>query len=493
MSFTNWAPGEPNGGTIENHVHFWNNTERWNDESTGPHPGIVEHPGGPTAPLTATLTATAAPPAPVTGHALASLPANGGTLLFGGNHATSPQPFTYVLTGTTWTKQFSLLNPMVRSDHSLLLDPVRQNNLLFGGRNPLGTALADTWIWQSGQWTYVPLGVSPSPRSHHRMTFDPTSGTGLLFGGKDVAGQPLGDFWSWNGTGWTHLTPSLLPPARFAHGFAFDALRNRAVLTGGSDGTNRLADVWEWNGTAWTQALPTAIFGPGPRDQFAFAYDPRAERCVLHGGNNGNCLGDTWSWSGTDWALHLASTATPSPRTGHAMLHDASSNRLLAFAGGCGTTLTNDLWQLDLPVYWRQTIYGQGCVGTSGVPALTLAAGSTAILGTTMQFELANVPWSFSVSLGFIGFQRETLFGLPLPLPLDPLGLPGCSAHTAIDITATLSLPNPQGISTWAVVLPSLPQLLGSELNFQTLSLEAPAFPRWASVSNGLYVRCGNY
>ncbi len=485
-SFTAWLPGEPNNAGDEDYVDL--NTAGWRDTNgLAQLAGLVEHPGTSSPPIAATPIPTVATPSPLTGHTLAALPNNAGMLLFGGQHASSPQPFTYVLNATTWSKQFSLLNPMVRSDHSLTLDPIRQNNVLFGGRNPI--ALADTWTWQNGQWSYLPLAIAPSPRSHHRMAFDRAAGHALLFGGKDAAGQALGDFWSWNGTSWAQLTPPLLPPARYAHGLAYDELRQRTVLVAGTNGATRLADVWQWDGATWAQAATTAV-GPTARESFAFAYDPRAERVVLHGGESGGCVADTWSWGGASWTAHYAASLFPSARTGHALVHDPSANRLVLFGGGCGGNLTNVVWELKLPVFWRHATYGQGCVGTNGTPTLAMASGSTSVIGTTMQFEVANVGWV--VSFGFVGYQRETLLGMPLPLPLDIFGLPGCQALNSADLSAALPVPNAQFVSTWAVPLPNQTHLLGAELSFQALCFEPPGYPRWASVSNGLYVRCGS-
>ena len=111
-----------------------------------------------------------APPA-MSGHAIAPVPA-GGVLLFGGDTGTAYPILTFELHSGTWTQQFSILNPMVRAGHSLVLDPIRSNDVLFGGENPAGTALSDTWTWSgaaNGGWRYHPLLIAPSARSAHRI------------------------------------------------------------------------------------------------------------------------------------------------------------------------------------------------------------------------------------------------------------------------------------------------------------------------------------
>ena len=84
---------------------------------------------------------------------------------------------------------------MLRVDTPLLLDPMRQNSVLFGGRNPLGTALNETWAWANGQWSYLPLATGPTPRIGHRMLFDSVASVGLLFGGEGALGNARNDFW----------------------------------------------------------------------------------------------------------------------------------------------------------------------------------------------------------------------------------------------------------------------------------------------------------
>ncbi len=461
-------------------------SETW--ELTGPPPGL-------TADIAYTAIPTSATPAAVTGHALAALPTVG-SLLFGGTIATLPQPFTYILDNTTWSKQFSLNNPMPRTDASLLLDPTRANNLLFGGRNPLGTALADTWTWQNSQWNYLPLAITPTPRSGHRMVFDRVANVGLLFGGKDSLGNARNDFWQWNGTAWSQLTPAALPPARSHHGFAYDERRQRAVLHGGIDGTTRIDDIWEWNGSVWTQITPSLSAGfpwtPGARSGHTMAYDPRSERVVVHGGDAANgCQQDVWSWDGTQWTLHTPTTAVPTARTGAALWHDPTANQLRLFGGGCGTSYTNDLWALSLPVNSRWSNYGQGCVGSLGTPTIAVVAPSAPIVGTTMNVRLTNIFGQFVPAFAAFGAQRDTFSGIPLPLDLTAVGLPSCWLQNSTDQILTLTPPT-GGIVNWPISLPNNPQLLGSEFFLQGFCFEAPGYPRFGSMTDGLLLRLGD-
>ncbi len=432
---------------------------------------------------------------PLSQHALSPLP-QGGALLFGGTAPAGPNASVFTLNGTTWTAQFPLFNPSLRNGHSLLLDPMRHNNLLFGGLNVGGAALGDTWIWSSNQWTYLTPATAPAPRHGHRMAFDRVANVGLLFGGKNGTGAELSDFWSWNGTTWAQLTPATLPPARANHGMAYDELRNRTVVFGGKSGSSRLADVWEWDGSAWTNATPqgTPAWNPGARDGHAMAYDPRAERVVLHGGETASgCQQDVWSWNGSEWTIHLAQPGSvPSARTGSQLIHDNGTNRLLLFAGGCGTSASNDLWHLSLPVLARTNSYGSPCVGSNGALTLSVINNSAPILGQTLQMEMSNVPL-FAPCVGFLGLSNTDYAGVPLPFSLDFLRIFGCSAYMSADFDFPLGLPNnATNTMGWNLPIPANPFLLSTHVYLQGLALELSGASRFATVTNGIDARVGD-
>lgn len=341
--------------------------------------------------------------------ACAPLPA-GGSLVFGGTTPFGAQPFTYTLSGGVFTPEFPKVNPIFRTGHTLLLDPVRQNNVMFGGRNPAGAPLADTWTWENDQWNHLPQSTRPSARSGHKMAFDRSAGLGLLFGGEDALGAPLGDFWSWDGASWTQLAPSVLPPARARHGMAFDELRGRTVVFGGRANGTRLEDVWEWDGANWIegavavhpserhgtamsydamrnrmvafggrdnsgffaetwelgtnvgpldpgqewQRVPAAL-EPSPRNSGGQAFDPTRNVTVLFGGFDGNHLNDTWTYDGVTWTIRVPATS-PSVRSGTSMIFDAARGKVVLFGGFNPTTfLQNDTWTWD-GVNWTQVV-----------------------------------------------------------------------------------------------------------------------------------------
>ncbi|MFO0313352.1 MAG: lectin-like protein, partial [Planctomycetota bacterium] len=78
-SYRNWSPAEPNGGNNEDCAHMWfTQAGFWNDTNElGFFPGIIELPGGPTAPITATAPPNTPTPPPLAANALAPRPTGG--------------------------------------------------------------------------------------------------------------------------------------------------------------------------------------------------------------------------------------------------------------------------------------------------------------------------------------------------------------------------------------------------------------------------------
>jgi hypothetical protein len=140
-----------------------------------------------------------------------------------------------------------------------------------------------------------------------------------------------------------------------------------------------------------------------------------------------------------------------------------------------------------LPVYSRYESYGQGCIGSIGLPTLLVDPATAPIVGTTLSLIYQNVPGSFIPAIGSYGSSRAA----PLPLDLGVVALPGCLLWHSAEVTGAIGAPNGTGRVVWPVPIPNNPNLLGSEIFFQGLHLELPGFQRWASVSNGVAVRIG--
>jgi hypothetical protein len=434
-------------------------------------------------------------------HATSALP-QGGLLMFGGMSYSAPLPvLTYEHQNGNWSKVYSLLNPMTRSEHALLLDPARANNVMFGGSDPIGTPLSDTWTYSNGQWQYRSLTTSPPARAGHRMCFDAARNEALLFGGLGSAGH-LDDLWAWNGSSWAQRNSAITPSGRQRHGFAFDSRRNVAVLYGGSNNNGVLEDTWEWDGVSWSRKSPTNSLGlctgPSalPRYGFGMAYEPRAERVVLFGGyvpSVTSTANDLWSWDGQAWLRHNNITSAPSGRSDTQMSYDPTSRKLFIHAGGTGSFAYEDLWEVQLPVFSRWREYGTACVGSRGPLQLSVVQGSLPIIGQTFTMRLSGLSWAFAAGIGFVGFSDQEIDGIPLPIDLAPLGIPGCNAYHSADIDMPIGLPSGNPLTTtWALSIPNDPVFLSIEIYTQALALEGFGYSRFATLSNGIAARIGD-
>src|SRR5262249_48399734 len=129
----------------------------------------------------------------------------------------------------------------------------------------------------------------------------------------------------------------------------YDAARQRIVLFGGDDPFSGpgivFGDTWEWDGNNWFQRSPTAT--PSPRSGHAMAYDAPRSRVVLFGGGSfivGGGFQDTWEWNGNDWT-QMTPVTSPSARAGHAMAFDAARGRVVMFHGNQYTS--SEVWEWD--------------------------------------------------------------------------------------------------------------------------------------------------
>ncbi len=169
----------------------------------------------------------------------------------------TPLRDTWLWDGSTWRPASPPNSPPARALASMAFDPLGGAVVLFGGYGGSGTALADTWTWDGRTWTELRPASSPPSRYSASMVGGPKGGGKranlVLFGGVNPGGVALRDTWTLDGTTWTRQADSG-PPARFLASMAVVA-EKRVVLFGGVSGPGRapLDDLWSWDGTKWTR------------------------------------------------------------------------------------------------------------------------------------------------------------------------------------------------------------------------------------------------
>jgi hypothetical protein len=248
----------------------------------------------------------------------------------------------------------------------------------------------------------------------------------------------------------------------------------KAVLFGGHDGANFTDSTWTYNGTTWTQvAIPGSK--PSPRSSAAMVYDSVRNICVLHGGQNATGpLADTWTFDGATWTQQPFVTQAGRDQ---ALAFLPSTNQTVRFGGfvAAPNTLSNQTWAFG------SGVYGQGCAGSNGVPAL-VAAGAPQI-GQNFTLNLTNLNPAFSLGFLALGFT-------PLPgIDLGPiLGMPGCAAFASPDVLLTVSGAAGAANFVWAPVAGPL----GAAFFCQCVCLDPGANAAGLTISNATFATIAN-
>lgn len=106
-------------------------------------------------------------------------------------------------------------------------------------------------------------------------------------------------------------------------------------------------------------------------------------------------------------------------------------------------------------------------------------------IGETWELDLYNLPYSLGTALVFFGIKPVT------PIPLDPLGVTGCTLNLKIDVI--LPVPHNQGSGKLQALVPKDPALVGSQFYTQALILD-PTYvnPAHAATTNCLILKIGS-
>jgi hypothetical protein len=217
---------------------------------------------------------------------------------------------------------------------------------------------------------------------------------------------------------------------------------------------------------------------------------------VLFGGNVPSSTpysNDLWSWDGENWQQHTNTTGVPGGRSDTQMVYDPTRRKLMIHSGGTNGFAYEDLWEVQLPVFSRFREYGTACVGSRGPLELRVSGNSMPILGQSFTTRLTGLSSGFAAGVGFVGFSDQSINGIPLPIDLAPVGIPGCIAYHSADIDMPIGLPTGNPLSTtWNLSIPNDTVFLSVEIYLQALALEGFGFSRFATLSNGIAARIGD-
>jgi hypothetical protein len=129
--------------------------------------------------------------------------------------------------------------------------------------------------------------------------------------------------------------------------------------------------------------------------------------------------------------------------------------------------------------------YGSGC----GTPALSAAPApnSLPLCGSTMRTRITNSQTGWAQMA--LGFSNTHAGSVPLPLPLDGFGMPGCALLLDPFVLAQPCASIGTGLLEHSLAIPNRPQLAGIEAYLQAWSPVPGANPAGIVVSNGVRLR----
>jgi hypothetical protein len=381
-------------------------------------------------------------------------------LAFGGLDAAEvPTADTWRWQAGSWSR-LPVTGPQARIDSAVCTD--NQFTWMFGGTDYLASSplYGDLWKWDGANWSQV-IAAGPSPRTGASMVFNQARNRIVLFGGRDSSGL-LGDTWTFDGTAWQQQQPLVAPPPRASHAMAYDLILDRAILVGGE----WMTDTWQWDGANWSLVPGAYLSFPG---HATAAFDLQRLQVVVRIADNGVAMG--WSFDGQAWT----SIGSLPGFYGTATIHDFDG-RVLGFPYPHGLVLADgaNLHTLSATAA-KANQYGSGCgtgalhVGVDGWPGLTTPSFAIEVQGAPSS--------SFAALVGAVQSASIPMAGCTLLVqPGQLLALLPTSGF---------------GIATAPLTVPSNSAFLGVNLFFQAAALD-PLAPAGIALSRGLQIVVGD-
>jgi hypothetical protein len=255
--------------------------------------------------------------------------------------------------------------PSGREYASAVYDSVRDRVLLFGGASTSGSP-TDLWelsLAGTPTWNQLsPAGTPPPGRAGAVLIVDPVRDRLVLFGGNgpyfgndprtwvlNLYGSP-----SWQDLGATGPAPGGL----YGCGGVYDPIGDRLVTSDGPYNGRPYA-LSLVGAPIWTPLLPQFYSGAQPASRYdgGAVHDPAHRAFVVYGGYMNSSFDDTWSFSLDGYAWTKLAPPGPDlpPRANHTVTLDPATNRVIVF-GGQNPFDLNDLWAMHLgpvPIWER--------------------------------------------------------------------------------------------------------------------------------------------
>jgi Galactose oxidase, central domain len=282
--------------------------------------------------------------------------AAGYVLLFGGTTSTkfSGSNATWTYSHDLWTRLALTVAPPPMYGTAMTYDAADAYVLLFGGFDPLTSALQNqTWSFSGGHWKNLHAS-GPEARSFEGLAYDAYDGYVVMFGGygyvPGLAGNSgLNDTWTYSGGVWTLVVPEDCtscgpqPAGRDAPEMTYDAADGVILLYGGFDWVNFLyeSDTWQFAAGTWANETPNVSPGPAGQAFGSITYDGADGYALLYGGiGTHGYSSQTWNYSAlTGWS-EMYPANNPGIDFGGSMAFDAKDSSVVYLTGGLGPDQT---------------------------------------------------------------------------------------------------------------------------------------------------------
>jgi len=309
------------------------------------------------------------------------------------------------------------------------------------------------------------------------------------------------DLYDWTGSSWVVIPQTVRPPKPFNSGFpqtirvycalAYDARRDKLVLFGSADALleggylNATPTIWEWDSRqGWVSrsvGFPT-IFTPS----LQMVFDATRGTLIAWMATPARVI-RAFEWDGgASWSELLVTPPQTYLFRSLTVGHDPMRGHSYTAFGDTDNNWA--MFRLATVAPARFEPHGAGCPGSLGQSQLTLVHPWTrAWIGSTLEMRLSNLPQS--AGLVILGFSDQRSGAIPLPAPLDLLGMPGCFARASLDVVCSVSGSGNE--ASLQVPVPPNPDIVGVPLFAQGCSFD-PGFNRLGmTVSNSVRLTAG--
>jgi hypothetical protein len=395
--------------------------------------------------------------------------AHGYSILLASGYPTPNTPETWTYDGTSWSQRTTpgaASIPFAFFACALTYDATSQRVVAFITGTLAGTATAVLLTWDGQDWSLLPTANISYSQISPTFCYDHARNQLVAYDGSTFV---------FDGVNWNGVQPFVSPIG--TPFWMFDDIARQRVVLITTDGTSNY--YWEWNGMNWAQSFPS--YSPFYNAQLATAaYSPDSHKAIAIAVPVSPPLA-THTWEiGNRSISDLALPSQPSLRSDALVAYDLARHRFVLHGGvsiPTGPSLS-DTWELDLGSSATYSTFGQGCIGTHGVPALTSQGSVGPVMGSAFTLQVSNMPWTGPAFL-FFGFSDQSYSGVNLPYNLGSYGAPNCTLLCSGDVL--FGIPNILGVGIWSFTVPSLP---GVEFFNQAIAVDPTANGLGLTLSN---------